>query len=189
MSKSGGSNSSISIDDTIKLGSDGSTIHIDSDLDNIHLKEIAPVTINSNLAVTQPVVTDSTSKSDSTASVDLKVEPLDLKVEPLKVSTDSTSTIDVKPLAIDSCQTLKLAPLPPIKMEQPYSQHFGITFMGMELWGFNLSGKSDTFLHSPPKPRHYSLEIPEPRESCGESAHKPQSAPAQPRSGLRVRVK
>jgi hypothetical protein len=130
MSKGGGVN--IPSDYTIKLGSDGSTIHVDSDLDNIHLKEIAPVTVNSNVAVTQPIVTQSTSKSDSTASVDLKVEPL-------KVSSDSTSEIDVKPLAIDSCQTLKLAPLPPIKMEQPYSQHFGITFMGMELWGFNMS--------------------------------------------------
>jgi hypothetical protein len=181
MSKGGGG-VNIPSDYTIKLGSDGSTIHVDSDLDNIHLKEIAPVTINSNVAVTQPIVTESTSRSDSNASVDLKVEPL-------KVSSDSISQIDVKPLAIDSCQTLKLAPLPPIKMEQPYSQHFGITFMGMELWGFNMSGKSETFLHSPPKPRHYSAQMGEPCESCGEPAHKPQSAPAQPRSGLRVRVK
>ncbi|MGH9697417.1 MAG: hypothetical protein ACRD5Z_24955 [Bryobacteraceae bacterium] len=180
MSKGGGVN--IPSDYTIKLGSDGSTIHVDSDLDNIHLKEIAPVTINSNVAVTQPIVTQSTSKSDSTASVDLKVEPL-------KVSSDSTSEIDVKPLAIDSCQTLKLAPLPPIKMEQPYSQHFGITFMGMELWGFNVSGKSETFLHSPTKPQHYSVQIPEPCDSRGEPAHKPQPASVQPRSGLRVRVK
>jgi len=188
MSKGGGGGG-IPSDYTIKLGSDGSTIHIDSDLDNIHLKEIAPVTINSNLAVTQPIVTQSTSKSDSTASLDLKVEPLDLKIEPLKVSSDSTSEIDVKPLAIDSCQTLKLAPLPPIKMEQPYSQHFGITFMGMDLWGLNISGKSETFLHSPPKPRHYSVQLPEPCDCCGEPAHKPQPSPAQPRSGLRVRVK
>src|SRR5205807_4953943 len=128
-----------------------------------HLEGIAPVTVNTNVEVTQPNVTQSTSKSDSTASVDLKVEPL-------QVSSDSTSEIDVKPLAIDSCQTLKLAPLPPIKMEQPYSQHFGITFMGMELWGFNMSGKSETFLHSPPKPQHYSVRIPEPCECCGEPA-------------------
>jgi hypothetical protein len=113
---------------------------------------------------------------------------VDLKVEPLKISSDSTSEIDVKPLAIDSCQTLKLAPLPAIKMEQPYSQHFGITFMGMELWGFNISGKSETFLHSPPKPGHYSVQIPERCDCCGEPVHRPKPAPAQPRSGLRVRV-
>ena len=179
MSKSSSVN--IPSDYTIKLGSDGSTIHIDSDLDNIHLKEIAPVTVNSNIAVTQPIVTDSTSKSDSTAAVDLKVEPL-------KVSSDSTSEIDVKPLAIDSCQTLKLAPLPPIRMEQPYSQHFGVTFMGVELWGFNASGKSETCLHSPTKPRHYSVEIAEPCNCSGEGHHQ-HPAPSQPRSGLRVRLK
>jgi hypothetical protein len=175
----GGSAPSIPSNYTLTLG--GGT-HIDTDLDNIHIKEIAPVTVNSNVAVTQPIVTQSTSKSDTTAG-------LDLKVEPLKVSSDSTSQIDVKPLAVDSCQTLKLAPLPPIKMEQPYSQHFGITFMGMELWGFNISGKSELSLHSPAKPRHYSVQIPEPSDCCGETADKPQSAPAQPRSGLRVHVK
>ncbi len=178
-----GSSVNIPSDYTIKLGSDGSTIHVDSDLDNIHVKEMAPITVNSNVAVTQPIVTDSTSKSDSTAAVDLKVEPL-------KVSSDSTSEIDVKPLAIDSCQTLKLAPLPPIKMEQPYSQHFGITFMGVELWGFNASGKSETFLHSPPKLRHYNVQVPEPCGcGCGGEGHHAHQAPTQPRSGLRVRVK
>lgn len=175
----GGSAPSIPSNYTLTLG--GGT-HIDTDLDNIHVKEIAPVTVNSNVAVTQPIVTQSTSKSDATAG-------LDLKVEPLKVSSDSTSQIDVKPLAVDSCQTLKLAPLPPMKMEQPYSQHFGITFMGMELWGFNISGKSELSLHSPAKPRHYSVQIPEPCDCSGETADKPQSAPAQPRSGLRVRVR
>ena len=185
MGKGGGT--SIPSDYTVKVGSDGSTIHVDTDLDNIHIKEIAPVTINSNLAVTQPVVTQSTAKSD----LDLKVEPLnvDLKVEPLKVSSDSTSQIDVKPLAIDSCQTLKLAPLPPIKMEQPYSQHFGVTFMGMELWGFNISGKSETFLHSPPKQRHFSVEIPEPGDCGGDLPEKTNPAFSRPPSGLRVRVK
>jgi hypothetical protein len=169
----------------------GGDVQIDAGLDDIRIKEIPALTVNSNLAVTQPIVTQSTSKSDSSANLDLKVEPLnvDLKVEPLKVSSDSTSAIDLKPVAIDSCQTLKIAPLPPIKMEQPYSQHFGITFMGMELWGLNISGRYDTFLHSPPKPRHYTLQAPEPCDCCGEPAHEPRRAPTQPPSGLRVRVK
>jgi hypothetical protein len=175
MSKGGGVK--IPSDYTFKVGSDGSTISVDADLDDIHIKEIAPVTVNSNIAVTKPIVTDSTSKSDANVN---------LKVDPLKISSDSTSAIDIKPLAIDSCQTLKLAPLPPIKVEQPYSQHFGITFMGIELFGFNSSGKSEVFLHSPPKPHHYSVQIPEP---CGEPSHKSEAAPSRPRSGLRVRVK
>jgi hypothetical protein len=167
----------------LQLGSDGTTAQMDLGLD------ITPLSVTSNLAVTQPIVTQATSKSASTASLDLKVEPLnvDLKVEPLKVSTDSE--IDLKPVAIDSCQTLKIAPLPPIKMEQPYCQHFGITFMGMELWGVNISGKYDTFLHSPPKPGHFTSPAPEPCDGCGERAHEPRRAPTPPPSGLRVRVK
>src|SRR3974390_2851618 len=99
MSKGGGS--SIPSDYTFKVGSDGSTFKSDIDLE--------PVTVNANLAVTQPIVTQSTAKSDSTSTanldlkiepLDLKVEPLDVKIEPLKVSTDSE--IDVKPLAVDS---------------------------------------------------------------------------------------
>ena len=127
--------------------------------------------------------------------IELKIDPLkaDLKIEPLKVSTDSSittdskvstdskvvsdskSAIDLKPVAVDSCTTLKLAPLPPVCLDQPYSQHFGITFMGMELWGFNISGKSQTFLNSP--------------STCGERDHKQNPAVSRPSSGLRVRVK
>ena len=128
---------------TFKLGSDGSTIHVDSDLDNIHIAEIAPINVNSTLAVTEPIVTQSTSNSDS---------KLDLKVEPLTVSSDSKSLIDLKPVAVDSCQTIKIAPLPPIRMEQPYSQHFGFTYMGMELFGFTTSGRYETLLNNPSKP-------------------------------------
>jgi hypothetical protein len=170
-----------SIPDSYTLTLAGGT-HIDTDLDNIHVKEIAPITVNSNIAVTEPIVTQSTSKSDSTAAVDLNVAPL-------KVSSDSTSAVDIKPLAVDSCQTLKLAPLPPMRMEQPYSNHFGLTFMGMELWGFNFSGKSEMYLHSPTKPTHYNVRFPEPCECCGETPRKTEPAQAQPRSGLRVRVK
>src|SRR5580693_4179362 len=68
--------------------------------------------------------------------IELKIDPLqaDLKIEPLQVSTDSKvatdskvfsdskSEIDLKPVAMDSCTTFKLAPLPPVCLEQPYSQ-------------------------------------------------------------------
>jgi hypothetical protein len=198
MSKGGGG--SIPNPWTLKVGSDGTTIHSDADV------EIQPVTVNSNIAVTQPIVTQSksdsnsniavtqpivtqsTSKSDANANLDLKVEPLDIKIEPLKVSSDSTSEIDVKPLAIDSCQTLKLAPLPPLRMEQPYAQHFGITFLGIELWGINISGKSEMFLHSPPRQRHFRVETAKPCAG-GEPAQDEKPAPAHRPSGLRVRVK
>jgi hypothetical protein len=171
MSKS----SSVDIPDeyTIKVGGTGSAIHVDADLDNIKTESKV------GLEVTKPIETK------SEASIELK--PLEIK--PLKVTTDSTSEIDVKPLAIDSCQTLKLAPLPPIHMAQPYSQHFGITFMGMELFGFNISGKSETHLHSPPKIHHYQTDTPGTCSHCGAASDKSGPDRGHPRSGLRVRVK
>jgi hypothetical protein len=189
MSKGGGG--SIPSDYTMKIGGDGGTpVKLDSDLE-----------INSNLAVTKPIVTQSSSDSKANVdlkvepldikieplSLDLKVEPLDIKIEPLKVSTDSTAEIDIKPLAVDSCTTIKLAPLPPVRMEQPYSQHYGITFMGIELFGLNISGKSEMFLHSPPKPSHFGMEVGKPHD-CREPAPAQKPAVGQRPAGLRVRV-
>jgi hypothetical protein len=182
----GGGGSSSSVDSTLKIGGDGTTVSIDSDLDNIHIKEIAPVTVNSNIAVTQPIVTQSTSKSEADAKIDLKIEPLDIKLEPVKADIDTNSTIDLKPVAVDSCQTIKLAPPPPICVDQPYSQHFGFTFMGMELFGFNVSGRSEMTMHSPSKPKHHTVHV------TGHDApnHEPreQKSSGKPRSGIRVRI-
>jgi hypothetical protein len=120
--------------------------HIDTDLDNIHIAEIAPINATSTIKVPDPIVTKSSSDSDA---------KIDLKVEPLSVTSDSKSEIDLKPVAVDSCTTIKLAPLPPSHIEQPYSQHFGFTFMGVELFGFNTSGSYETRLNKQPPPTAY----------------------------------
>jgi hypothetical protein len=131
---------------TLLVGGDGTTpIYSDSE-----------TTATSTIHTPDTLVTNSTSKSD------LKVEPLsvtsnsdiDLKVEPLSLNSDSKSEIDLKPVAVDSCTTIKLAPLPPSRIEQPYSQHFGFTFMGVELFGFNTSGRYETLLNTPPAAAH-----------------------------------
>lgn len=140
--------------------------------------EIKPLDIHnkSEFAVTQPIVTDSKNKSDST---------VDLKVEPLRVDTasDQKSAIDIKPLVIDYCQTVKVAQLPPTCIEQPYHHHFGITFMGMELWGLTFSGKSEMIIQpAPPRPQ-YHVPCPPPHHQ----AHLGEP-PRHGKQGLRVRV-
>ena len=153
-----------------------------------------PIQSDLELAITQPIVSQST----STANLDLKVEPLDLKIEPLKIDTDSTidvkplkidtdSKIDLKPVAIDTCTTIKLAPLPAIKLEQPYSQHFGFTFMGMELFGFTTTGRYETLLNSPGKGGCYSSHSGEAHHH-GQEARPASSAVPAGGGGLRVRV-
>ena len=183
MGKKGGGAPKIPSDYTIKLGGDGTIASIDADLDNIRIKEIAPVTVNSNIAVTQPIVTDSKSKSEADAKVNLKIEPLDIKLE---ADVDTNSVIDLKPVAVDSCQTIKFAPPPPLCVEQPYSQHFGFTFMGMELFGFNISGRSEMSLHSPSKPKHHTVHVTGHDSSHHESRE--QKPADKPRSGIRVRI-
>lgn len=139
--------------------------------------EVKPlnVTTKSDFAITQPIVTDSKAKSDSTSANKLEVD-----LEPIKIESDQKSAIDVKPLAIDSCQTMtmKLAPLPPTSIDQPYNHHFGITFMGVELWGLNLHGRSGMVLENP-QHRQFQVALPSHRcQPCTESKKK----------GLRVRV-
>ncbi len=182
MSKGGG-RVNIPSNYTIALGSTSTPLQVDVDID-----KIAPVTVNSNLAVTQPIVTQSTSNStaNSTASLDLKVEPLDVKVEPLTIDTDSKSQIDLKPVVVDSCQTIRLAPLPPIHVEQPYSQHFGFTYMGMELWGFTVSGRSEMKLHTPKK--HHPCEGHDRESEPAENSTASSPGAQRPGGGLRVRV-
>lgn len=184
MSKGGGG-VNIPSNYTIALGSTSTPLQVDVDID-----KIAPLTVNSNVAVTQPIVTQSTSNStaNSTASLDLKIEPLDVKIEPLTIDTDSKSQIDLKPVVVDSCQTIRLAPLPPIHVEQPYSQHFGFTYMGMEIFGFNVSGTSEMKLYTPKK--HHPCE---PHDHESEPSAKPEpnsTGVGQQRAGggLRVRV-
>jgi hypothetical protein len=184
MSKGGGG---VNIPDhyNINVGSTSTPLQVDVDID-----KIPPVTVNSNLAVTQPIVSQSTSNAttNSTANVDLKLEPLsmDLKIEPLSVSSDSKSLVDLKPVVVDSCQTIRLAPLPPIHMEQPYSQHFGFTYMGMELFGFTMSGTSEVRLHSPRNAHGCGCH--EENGEHAKSGQAPSQGTTRSAGGLRVRV-
>ncbi|MGA8439232.1 MAG: hypothetical protein WB762_12435 [Candidatus Sulfotelmatobacter sp.] len=163
---------------------------------NIPSGQSLPITIGGDSTA---ILTDSEVSTDS--KIDLKPVKVDtdskIELKPVKVATDSTidlkpvkvdtdSKIDLKPVAVDSCTTIKLAPLPPIHVEQPYSTHFGFTYMGMELFGFTMSGKSGTFLSSPPKPQYYSTQMAEPHRPCDDARSEP--GPSRPSSGLRVRV-
>jgi hypothetical protein len=147
--------------------------------------ELKPLnlTSKSEFALTKPIDTNSTSKSDSSSDA-----RLGLRIDPLRVDSDQKSLIDVKPLAMDTCQTVRLAPLPETIIRQPYSHHFGFTVMGFEIWGFNFNGHSGSVIEHPPRPEYRMITV------GGGSHHthgceQPESkGSAQPRTGLRVRV-
>lgn len=167
----GGSTPGIPNPWTLKLGSDG-VIKVDADLDNIRIAEIAPIHADTN------------AKVDSDSKLDLKVEPLDVTSNSV-----TNSTVDLKPVAIDSCQTIKIAPLPPMRMEQPWTQRFGFVFMGVELFGFTSTGSYETLLNRPPAAAPAGRCRREPDDGGSESS-KATPRPGMTRNdgGLRVRI-
>jgi hypothetical protein len=116
----------------------------------------------------KPVRTEST--TESTQDIKTRSEVV--------TDNDNKVSLDVKPLAVDLCTTttVNAGALPQGVVRQPYHTHFGVTWLGIELLGFSLSGESKTVYDGPE--RGPSLEWP---------AQK--SAPSKSRGGLRVRIK
>jgi hypothetical protein len=140
-------------DYTMKLGGiDPPGPPIDSE-STIHTPDLMKT--DSTIHSPDLIKTDSTIHSPDLIKTDSTIHSPDLiKTDstihiPETIKTDSKSEIDLKPLAVDSCTTIKLAPT---CIEQPYSQHVSFTFMGVELFGINTSSRTDTFLNKPSPP-------------------------------------
>jgi hypothetical protein len=116
MSKGGGI--TIPSNYTVKLGSDGSTIQVDSDLDNIHVKELPrielgdfnirvkefpTITLNSNVAVTE--------------------------LPEIKVKSDSNLNIAIKEL-------------PDTRVHLPANFNVGLSILGYQLFNVSLCGEA-----------------------------------------------
>lgn len=163
----GGATSTINLGGTTTVDSD-STIDIQG-LDNIK--------------------TELTLKTDQPFKTESKQElvlPQPLKTDS-HVDTNSGITLDIKPLVVDVCLNLKQGPVQPTCIRQPYQHHFGVTLFGMEVWGFNFCGESQTIvqgLSSKPQVAWGGEESrDEPRET-----HGPAGQVSRPASGLRIRL-
>lgn len=104
-------------------------------------------------AITQPVVTDNRNRME----------------------------LDVKPVVMDLCLKLDIGKVPPTRIRQPYNLHFGFTWLGLELLGFNFYGESQTIVEAnDPGPKvvggGYEQLSPRPRHAKAESG------------GLRIRL-
>ena len=112
---------------------------------------------------------------------------LDLTVEPVRLESDRGPVIEVVgPLTLDSCQTVKSDPLPATYVEKPYQHHFGLTFLGIEYWGFNFTGNFETAARSPDRRRSLSVRVDRdghPSKGTGSCG-----GVGGPKGGLRVRV-
>jgi hypothetical protein len=157
----GGGGSSASVTTTTNLNING----LDDLKSTVELKpvEVKPFTVNENVDLKPIEVKPLTVNSN----VDLK---------PVTVS----ETFDLRPVAVDACQTLRLAPLPETDVCQPYRHHVGWTVFGIELVGMVYDGESQQLVRSP---RRAQVVGPQ-----GTVSHRPAVGPAGGGRGLHVRV-
>lgn len=110
-----------------------------------------PVTV-----VQEPVTVTIEGLDDTTNTIKLETpQPLKAETkttlaitEPIKTESklSVTSELDIKPLALDQCLNLRLGPLPPTCIRQPYQLRFGLTLFGVEIFGVNLNGESQVMV-------------------------------------------
>jgi hypothetical protein len=121
----------------------------------------------------------------------IEVKPLELKPVTLNENMNIGGTdkaigfnevIDLKPVAVDTCQTYKLAPLPDTEVCQPYRHRVAYTIFGMEYLGVTYDGESTQVIESPKRPKVVErLARSTPRRPTIPAVHDADS-------GIRVRV-
>ena len=165
------------------------------------------VTVNNG-----PITVDSDSTVDINGLNDIKVDatvhPLQLREElvfPDPIKTDSTITthsdassdsknalsVDLKPIALDVCATTSTK-LPHGEILQPFNVHFGLTWFGVEFFGFNFGGESRVVLRD--LPRKPAVDWPAQTNTMNSarsvsSAASCEDAPDAGARGLRIRIK
>jgi hypothetical protein len=102
------------------------------------------------------------------------------------IRTESKAELDIKPLEFDQCLTIRLAPLPPTSVRQPYQQHFGVTLFGVEWLGFNLEGELQTVVSDLQRPPQVDWGSEQPTRHS--PAPPSQVQPQVDAAGLRIRL-
>jgi hypothetical protein len=124
--------------------------------------------INVELAIPDPIVTESTANITTASTMGLTTDnrlelvlPQPLQIETKsdlnsdsKIQTQSGIALDVRPLTLDMCINLEFGRLPPTCIRQPYNHHFGLTLFGIEMLGFNLVGESRIVIEDVPDQPH-----------------------------------
>jgi hypothetical protein len=131
--------------DPISVNTDTTTVEVKG-LDDVHL----------TLSTPQPLKAEVRGevKGDLSLQQTLKSDNRNELIIPQPIKTESAAKLDVQPLAVDQCMRISFGPLPPTCVRQPYHQHFGFTFFGVEIFGFNLEGEGKVLISDlPPKPQ------------------------------------
>jgi hypothetical protein len=99
--------------------------------------EVKPLNQTSNQSMElKPVKVDSSSRQE-------------LAYDPIR--TDASSTLDLRPIALDVCMRSGPASLPPTHVCSPYQHRLGLTLLGIEVFGVAWSGETQTIVDDRPQ--------------------------------------
>lgn len=91
--------------------------------------------------------TTTTLAGENTVNTDSKVA-----LAPVTTTSkvDSASVIDLRPVALDSCVRLELAPPPPTEVCTPYEQQWSWSVLGLEVFAVTVRGRTSTHVRPVP---------------------------------------
>lgn len=146
----GGGASSSSVTSTVNLNLNG----LDKINTTVELKplELKPLTINSNVDL-KPVELKPVTINQNLDLKPIEIKPLtvnaNMDLKPVTVS----ETFDLRPVAVDACQTIRMAPLPDTTVCQPYRHRIAYSLFGVEWGGVTYEGESQQVIESPRRPQ------------------------------------
>ena len=132
----------------------------------ITINGLDDINIDLDMAIIDPIVTQSTATFNSTNGLSLSVpDPIRLETtlrsdstinsdSTVRAETNSGIALDIRPLTLDVCMKVEFGRLPPTCIRQPYKHHFGITMFGVEMLGFNFVGESRVVIEDVQSPPH-----------------------------------
>jgi hypothetical protein len=83
--------------------------------------------------------TTTTLAGENTVNTDSKVA-----LAPVTTTSTVNSAVDLRPVALDSCVRLELAPPPPTEVCTPYEQQWSWSVLGLELFAVTVRGSTST---------------------------------------------
>ena len=101
-------------------------------------------TVHSDATITlEPVTTTST--VNTTSSIESSSDVTS------NANVATTSSVDLKPVAVDTCVRLELGPPPATEVCTPYEQTWGWSVLGLELFALTVRGSATTHI----RPEHH----------------------------------
>jgi hypothetical protein len=133
------------IPDEITVNNQGTTVMRVEGLDDMDITLHTPDTMK----------TDMTTK----ATMGLTVNPLSMNTtgrqelaitEPIVTNMSTDMRLDVKPMVVDACITLKIADLPEQRIRRPYDRRIKLSVFGTELVELRMCGESEIVVEDLP---------------------------------------